>query len=393
MILGADVFFTVMDRVRAFWDWLFGAMLPAVPLDLRDDLLLVQHQRVAGLVPILYLTVAINASASGLAAHGDFPVAYQLMFIGGLLLTCGWRYLVWRNRTHGRSDLTNARRNLRATSWVAIILSLLGGLWTLSSYLDTNEARGILAAVFILMTTFATATCLISLARTAICSAVVALLPITIALLLSSDPIIMAVGVSFGVVILLFAQLVTNNFSETIDNLRLNRDLKLLSETDALTGAKNRRAFAGAVDQLRGGLVGEFAIFLLDLNGFKRANDQYGHSAGDIILTGVVERLETLFPVDACVARLGGDEFAVLVPNAGNAELCKDRAAAVRKTLALPHVCNGKLISVSVSVGISRYPENGKDLPQLLKHADHMLYSEKSHVSASKTAHDRRAHR
>jgi diguanylate cyclase (GGDEF)-like protein len=382
-----------MDRGRAFGERIFGAMLPAVPLDLRDDLLLVQYQRVAGLVPILYLTVAINAAASGLAAHGNFPVAYQFVFLGGLLCACVWRYLVWRNRTQGDSDLINARINLRATSWVAIILSLLGGLWTLVSYLQTNEVRGILAAVFILMTTFATATCLISLARTAICSAVAALLPITIALLLSSDPIIMTVGVSFGVVILLFAQLVTNNFSETIDNLRLNRDLKLLSETDALTGAKNRRAFAGAVDQLRERRVGEFAIFLMDLNGFKRANDQYGHSVGDIILTGVVERLELLFPVDACVARLGGDEFAVLVPNAGNAELCGDRAAAVRKTLALPHVCNGKLISVSVSVGISRYPEHGKDLPQLLKHADQLLYSEKSEVSAPKPAHDRRTHR
>ena len=91
----------------------------------------------------------------------------------------------------------------------------------------------------------------------------------------------------------------------------MQHGLRRAANTDALTGLANRAAFRRILG-LRAASGTPVLLVLADLDGFKRANDTYGHLAGDAVLVEVAARLRRLAPRAACIARLGGDEFALL---------------------------------------------------------------------------------
>ncbi|MEE9432642.1 MAG: diguanylate cyclase [Sphingorhabdus sp.] len=349
---------------------------------LKAELLKLKFNRASALIPLLYLTVAINAAAGALAAHGDFSIIYRLILPGILITFAAIRYLAWRSRKDENASPARIRRHLRNITIIALGLSLLGGLWAVSAYYETHETRRILAAIFVLLSAFATATCLISLPFAAAGSVILALGPITFAMLFSSDLGLKAVGISYTVAIFLIVRLVIANSSDMISGLRARLELQHLAETDALTGASNRRAFKKAVGAEIARDGAEFTIFLLDLDGFKSANDRFGHEAGDAILVEVVSRLRIICP-DACsIARLGGDEFAVLQPMNRDGNMAEDFTLAISKSLALPYIIDQNMVMISASVGKAAYPEGGAQLADLLRQADHELYKCKSQIAA-----------
>jgi diguanylate cyclase (GGDEF)-like protein len=153
-------------------------------------------------------------------------------------------------------------------------------------------------------------------------------------------------------------------------------ELSRLSRTDALTGALNRRGFDERVDAelaaaQRSGQT--LALVVLDLNGFKRVNDTYGHAAGDELLCWVVTQLdEVVRPADS-IGRLGGDEFAVLLPGTDpvGAEAIATRMAGVLER------------RIAVETGIACYPDQGEDGEALYRVADTHLYEAKAtHVTS-----------
>ena len=360
--------------------------------DIRDDLTLLQYDRVGSLIPVLYLTIAINAFAIALASHGDFPLVYRYLFPVALLLASAYRFFVWYRRRLAPVCLEKAEKHLRSTVVVAVGLCLFGGLWTLGAYYETSEGRRIIAAFFILMASFATATCLSSVPRAAIGSIIAALFPITIAMLASPDLGVRAVGIVFGVVMMLIIQLVTSNFSEMVNGLKLQHEMKRQAETDPLTGVSNRRAFENCVAALIGedAQACEFSVVLIDLDGFKGANDRYGHPAGDAVLVEVARRLERLCPSAHCIARLGGDEFAVVVPRGGQDRLPVDLATTIRKTLALPYRADDAAILISASAGVAHFPSAGETMVDLLKKADRALYDDKGRARPLARRYERR---
>ena len=145
---------------------------------------------------------------------------------------------------------------------------------------------------------------------------------------------------------------------------------------DPLTGLPNRRRFNEAMhEQLAGGEP--FAIFVIDLDGFKGVNDLIGHESGDLILNRVSERLQRVMPKRALVARLGGDEFAVLLPGTRGALDADHLGRQIREELSIPHSFEDKAFEVEGSVGIALYPEHGSELGELLRNADAAMYAAK----------------
>ena len=122
----------------------------------------------------------------------------------------------------------------------------------------------------------------------------------------------------------------------------------------------------------------------LDLNSFKRVNDSFGHSVGDIVLKNVAEVLSrTLAPVAASgghvsLARLGGDEFVILVRDRSARACALDIANACCRALEEPIVYGQLEFFATPSVGIAVYPDDGKDVETLLKHADTAMYQAKA---------------
>ncbi len=347
-----------------------------IPSRIADDLILLQFEQLRQLVPILYLTIAVNSVAGAVAAMGDFPLIYQLVFPAGLIVASGVRYLVWRNRK-GKVSPKLARRHLRTTFVISLFLSLLGGLWTTSAYYETHETRRVLAAIFMTMSAFASANCLASFPRAAIASLVVGLAPISFAMLTTKDLGVQAVAVSILVGAMLQSRLVLSKFAETCENLALQHDMHQLANSDMLTGLPNRRAFFASVqEELDAGHPIAFA--LLDLNGFKPVNDRLGHQAGDELLQIVAERMELQTSPSILAGRIGGDEFALLIRNPVDRGSVDSITTGLLAALAQPCLVSGRRVAISASIGIASYPHEGGSLEELYLHADKALYAAKA---------------
>ncbi|MDA3038489.1 MAG: EAL domain-containing protein, partial [Actinomycetota bacterium] len=150
---------------------------------------------------------------------------------------------------------------------------------------------------------------------------------------------------------------------------------------DQLTSLPNRRMFEehGAL-MLEGATAAKdlAAVIQLDLNGFKRVNDQHGHRYGDIVLRTTADRLTAAKRADELVARFGGDEFAIIVRSINSAEDAKRIADRLLRAISHPIEHEGLTLQVGGSFGVAIYPEHADDLASLLHHADQAMYRAKS---------------
>jgi diguanylate cyclase (GGDEF)-like protein len=150
-----------------------------------------------------------------------------------------------------------------------------------------------------------------------------------------------------------------------------------LAYHDALTGLPNRVLLDDRLGQAlasasRTGTRG--ALMILDLDRFKDINDSLGHSMGDLLLRAVGERLTGLLRKSDTVSRMGGDEFVLLLPSIASAESAAVSAAKIVAAFNKPFICNGHILSVTASIGIADFPDDGGDAETLLKNADIALY-------------------
>ena len=121
---------------------------------------------------------------------------------------------------------------------------------------------------------------------------------------------------------------------------------RTLARTDELTGLPNRRKFMAELIEFSNT---QGALLLLDLNGFKPVNDQYGHEVGDQLLRAVSQRFRRSLPSHSTLARLGGDEFGALI--SGDFESTMEAALALHASVSYPFSIAGENIYIGVSVG------------------------------------------
>lgn len=122
---------------------------------------------------------------------------------------------------------------------------------------------------------------------------------------------------------------------------------------------------------------GRLALLFLDLDGFKLINDTYGHNAGDQVLRLVGRRLLSRLRKADIVARIGGDEFAVVLSDVAQDSDVQITCDQLLQVITEPYELSGNLSSVTTSVGIAMFPDDGRDVPTLLKHADAAMYQAK----------------
>jgi hemerythrin len=156
--------------------------------------------------------------------------------------------------------------------------------------------------------------------------------------------------------------------------------LEQMAQTDVLTGLPNRRHAMAALAQAWLTAVQDgspLACMMIDADGFKQANDKYGHDAGDEVLRQLSRQLRYAVRTDDIVCRLGGDEFLIICPNT-SAPGAMQVAEAMRQEIAKLHVAvNGGEWLGSISVGVAVKSPSMQNFEELIKAADEGLYTAK----------------
>lgn len=149
------------------------------------------------------------------------------------------------------------------------------------------------------------------------------------------------------------------------------------AEHDSLTGLPNRALLKSEVEKMLKTEGQPFCVALLDLDGFKKVNDTYGHAIGDAVLVETSKRLLKVMGQHGIVARLGGDEFVLVLPDKTAAE-AKDAMTSVLFAIARPFDAAPHNAYLGVSIGVGEYPAHGTDYSALLKNADTAMYHAKN---------------
>jgi diguanylate cyclase (GGDEF)-like protein len=159
------------------------------------------------------------------------------------------------------------------------------------------------------------------------------------------------------------------------------RELRMdsIATSDPLTGVLNRRGFerdaarrlTDSADDATG------ALLYIDLNDFKRVNDDFGHEIGDQLLNIASERLRKSLRSCDIIGRPGGDEFVALVPDV-DSEMADKLASRLTRALEEPYVIGHKRLQCAASIGLALYPKNANTLTGLLREADQAMYRAKA---------------
>jgi diguanylate cyclase (GGDEF)-like protein len=166
-----------------------------------------------------------------------------------------------------------------------------------------------------------------------------------------------------------------------IDNSRLFEQVRHLAVSDPLTGLANYRRLLDVLENEteRTNRSGRsFSVLLLDLDGLKRINDNYGHLVGSHAICRLADVLRIHCRAIDTAARYGGDEFALVLPEAGT-----DIAARVVSRIRERLSAEAEPPALSVSAGVAAFPEDGDTPEKLLGAADRALYGMKRRSSSS----------
>jgi diguanylate cyclase (GGDEF)-like protein len=155
--------------------------------------------------------------------------------------------------------------------------------------------------------------------------------------------------------------------------------IERLAHFDGITGLPNRALLSDRLAQEVARArrnASAFALLAVDLDGFKAVNDTWGHAAGDRVLAEVAERLRACMRASDTIGRIGGDEFLAILPEATDAGAVAV-ADKLREALREPYAVPGGTARLGASVGVSVFPDHGRDADALLSAADQALYRAK----------------
>lgn len=161
---------------------------------------------------------------------------------------------------------------------------------------------------------------------------------------------------------------------------RLNDDLTRLAMVDPLTGVYNRRTLAGLAQTAIANAARArtpLSLLAIDVDHFKRINDDFGHDSGDEALRHLVAFMKESLHPQHVLCRIGGEEFAILLPGADEQEACLTAERVRQHIAASAFSVHGHTFRLHVSIGVATVDGETRDLAALLRVADHALYAAK----------------
>ena len=168
--------------------------------------------------------------------------------------------------------------------------------------------------------------------------------------------------------------------------LKAKQEVEYIAQHDPLTNLPNRLYLNEFLNQSikKSNRTGKkLAVLFIDMDNFKEVNDTYGHQTGDKVLIAAANRFKNLLRESDIVIRFAGDEFIIILEDINSTDDVKQVAGKILKTCSSPVLTENADLSLSFSIGISLYPDNGSNSEELIRKADIALYSVKNSIKGN----------
>lgn len=359
------------------------------------DLLRAQFAELIRHIPLLYGILSANVIALALSCwHLQSPwLTRFLPFV--FCAICVTRAFWWWRRRYGVFDDQTIRTLMRSTSLIAAVMAAAVVAWVLVLFSMGDAADRGHFAFFLTITLIVCSFFLMPVRSAALSVAAIGIVPTVSFFLVIDDGrfwveagILACAGVGMILVLhrynLSFAELIYSQRhlrSRQRETERLSDENRRIALTDALSGLPNRRALITRLEDVhsrsKSGSV-NVAILVVDLDGFKQINDNFGHDVGDTIIRRIGVEFARLVPQEAVLFRMGGDEFAILLEGPDAEALAMAVAACILSWLSLPLRMGAHEFQLGASIGVAGSAAGVVDPYELLRHADTAMYRAKS---------------
>jgi diguanylate cyclase (GGDEF)-like protein len=376
-----------------------AARLFRVPTD--PDLTRAQFDAFSKQIPLLYFILITNTIAVAYTYVPVAPASLSMIVPAVLTAVTGLRTLWWLRQRHVVRSDADILRNLRLTNWIAAPIAAGFTAWSFALYPYGDPFAKSQVAFYMAVTVIGCIFCLMHLRSAALIVTLVVNVPYVLFYFVTGEPTLKAMAinnllVSGAMVTVLFiyyrdfADLVANRKSlltQQAATQALSDENFRLANLDSLTELPNRRRFfaelASAFADAERRHV-RVAVGIIDLDGFKPINDNYGHSVGDRVLIEAGRRIrevcEGFGPQRVEFARLGGDEFGLVVcGDPEDADLAR-LGERIGEQVKLPYQLDTAHTGLSCSIGFALYPDSATTSEALYECADYSLYHAKRHL-------------
>lgn len=370
--------------------WIFDLLFPAKNAGEQTAQICEIFESLQNQIPILYSTAIVALIGMYIATGGaNLNSALPALPLVAILF---WRAIHWAFLKRPDENLETIRKEILKV--IAFTILLCGGFSIWAQNLMTTYPNQALNVVALSVTAALGATYgLSSLPRAALIPLLLLGIPVALRLVAFSDDLTKATGVGLLLVQLMFVRILQAHSTTLVGLIRsrvavsLEHDRAISaedeaikrSEVDVLTGLANRAKLIGDIERhIAQDQTWRSVIAICDLDGFKRANDVFGHAAGDALLKAIGQRLDQQFGRQATVARMGGDEFAIFWcrgMSPGELSAAGDKICALARE---PVEWNGKKLTVETSCGFAEEGPLSATVEELLRRADTALYIAKA---------------
>lgn len=197
-------------------------------------------------------------------------------------------------------------------------------------------------------------------------------------------PLMITTGSTALLSLALFLLFLSNHYRREDQRKNSEDHLRYMATHDALTGLPNRTLLADRFTQAcsrSDRRFKRFSVMFLDLNGFKKVNDSYGHEVGDKLLKTFGDLVKGCIRSEDTLSRVSGDEFVILLEDTPY-EIAQQVVRKIQAQLANPVFISDIKLSISASIGIAVYPNDGIVMSELLRKADERMYKDKGKTKA-----------
>lgn len=347
-------------------------LIPDLPQGIREDFFVHAATELQRHAPWLFAAMFVNSLIA--LATGSEQTHWIVRFVlpGLMAAYCLFSMTVLRKDWDFASKPWRARKFLRESSLSSCFGALVCTAWCVFSWLSAPADERMHFPIILVMGGLATAYCLSSSKAGAYANLAIDLIPISLLMIFLGSTAEQAAAISLLLAGAFQILLIRSHHRRVIQLLHLQQQARMQAQTDPLTGLANRRAL---LEKARERTHGDhpFGLMLIDVDHFKRINDEFGHDCGDSVLCELAEIIASHAPPGSIPARIGGEEFAIFGPCD---ILSPANALALLSEIRNARMPHGEQVTVSIGVAHGTIGESA-EWRALYASADEALYDAK----------------